>query len=101
MCSIQDADENGVVAIELQTDRKLHRDRLDSDGVQRELRQMLEAVHGAPVTLAITFGRAAGAVPEPLAASKVSSQVEPGPGVRKVLERFGGKIVNVEREADS
>lgn len=101
MCSIEDADENGVVAIELQTDRKLHRDRLDSDGVQRELRQMLEAVHGAPVTLAITFGRAAGAVPEPVAASKVSSQVEPGPGVRKVLERFGGKIVNVEREADS
>ncbi len=101
MCSIQDADQNGLVAVELQTDRKLHRDRLDSDGVQRELRQMLEAVHGAPVELAITFGRAAGAVPEPLPASKVSSQVEPGSGVRKVLERFSGKIVNVEREAGS
>lgn len=101
MCSIQDADQNGLVAVELQTDRKLHRDRLDSDGVQRELRQMLEAVHGAPVELAITFGRAAGAAPEPPAASKVSSQVEPGSGVRKVLERFSGKIVNVEREADS
>jgi DNA polymerase-3 subunit gamma/tau len=101
MCSIQDVDQNGLVAVELQTDRKLHRDRLDSDGVQRQLRQMLEAVHGAPVELAITFGRAVGAAPEPLSASKVSSQVEPGSGVRKVLERFSGKIVNVEREADS
>lgn len=100
LCSISDVDEAGVVAIELQTDRKLHRDRLESDGVQRELQKMVEVVHGAPVELAISFGRAPGAAPEPIAPSKVSSQVEPGPGVRKVLERFGGKIVNVERDKD-
>lgn len=100
LCAIRDVDQAGVVEVELQTDRKLHRDRLESDGVQRELQKMIEAVHGAPIELSISFGRPAGAVPEPVAPSKVSSQVEPDPGVRKVLERFGGKIVNVGSESD-
>ena len=40
-----------------------------NDAEQETLQKMIEAVHGAPIELSISFGRPAGAVPEPVAPS--------------------------------
>ena len=100
LCSVAEPDAKGVVRIAVETDRKLHRDRMTSDGVQRDLRAMVAEILGHPVELSVTLERVPGAVAEPEPPAQLSQSVDPGPGVRKVLDRFDGKVLNVDKSAD-
>ncbi|MCB9871652.1 MAG: DNA polymerase III subunit gamma/tau [Planctomycetes bacterium] len=96
LCRLRGPDADGVVHLALESDLKLHRDRLQSDGVQAELASMLEAACGRPVRVSITLERAAASEAADPPPAQRSSQVEPGAGVRKILDRFDGRIVQVD-----
>ncbi|MEM7198783.1 MAG: DNA polymerase III subunit gamma/tau [Planctomycetota bacterium] len=69
--NVEGPDEQGEVRLTLRSERKLHRERLASKGVQQQLRTALTELVGRPVTVALTpAGDApAAAPPDPLAAS--------------------------------
>ena len=96
-CSLEGPDERGHVVITPRTERRLHRDRLAADGVQRILRDALRELTGGEVSL--TIGTAGQAV-APKAAGTASApppgdpKAIPGPSVQKVVERFDGQIVD-------
>lgn len=52
-CRVAEPDAHDVVRIAIQTDRKMHRDRLLSDGVQQMLRQGLSELLGREVKIAV------------------------------------------------
>lgn len=97
LCNFAEPDADGLVAVELQTDRKLHIDRLRTDAILRDLRAMLSELCGRDIQVQVRVTGAPGAVAAAHEAPKLSASVEPGPEVRKVLERFDGRVVNVER----
>ena len=114
-CRVSGPDPDGRVQVALQTDSRLHRDRLAASGVQDSLREALAAVTGREVQLVIAERAAARAETEESAApakpsvrkpaakpkskskakskSKDEGEAAPGPSVQKVVERFDGQIV--------
>jgi hypothetical protein len=101
LCDVRGPDEERVVHFAVQTDRELHRDRMSSPGVQDDLRGMIESLVGHPVRIRVTLGRPDEAAPGPEAVPAPPKGAEPGPGVRKVLDRFDGKIVRVDERPGS
>ncbi len=94
-CRIAGPDASSVVTITLDSDKKLHRDRLQSDGVQTLLKQTLAELLGKPVRLVI--GGAPEAAPAvPSAMPTTPTGVEPGEAVQRVAKRFDGRIVRSE-----
>ncbi|MEZ5963368.1 MAG: DNA polymerase III subunit gamma/tau [Planctomycetota bacterium] len=96
-CRISGPDESGVVTFALESERKMHRDRLQSDGGKQLLKQALADVLGKPVGVAV-----AGAAPAtgPTAPSgPVEGAPEPGEAVQRVAKRFDGRIVRSEERA--
>jgi len=77
-CRIDGPDDHGVVTFTLDSERKLHRDRLQSDGCRQLLEQALAEVLGKPAKVAV-------------AAASV-----PGEAVQRVAKRFDGRIVRAE-----
>ena len=100
LCAIGEPDGERVVRVAVESDRKLHRDRMASSGVQQDVRGMIEEILGHPVQLQVTLGGEAGSDPDPPQPQSKNKRAEPGPGVRKVLDRFDGKIINVDDESD-
>ena len=102
VCRIEGPGANGVVVITPQTERKMHIDRLASAELQREVTQFVRDTVGSPV--AVEFrppvagaggggGAASGgglAAPPP--------QVQPGPVAKLAVEKFRGRIVQVNPE---
>jgi DNA polymerase-3 subunit gamma/tau len=81
VCRVSGPDPAGVVTVTLDSERKLHRDRLHSDGVQRILAGALAEVLGQPVRLAIAGADL------------------PGEAVQRVAKRFDGRILSNEERA--
>jgi hypothetical protein len=104
LCSFEPPDSDGVVKVTVETGLRLHRDRMQSDGVRQDVTAMLSEVLGKPVRIVVakagSIGEAPAGAPSPAGSSPGAgpgSQVEPGPAVRKVMQRFDGRIVDVER----
>ena len=90
-------DAVGVVTLALDSDRKLHRDRLQADGVKQLLKQALTELLGKPVQVAIVDLRAgaAGSAPAP-ASPPPGAAAPPAPApdhVQRVAKKFDGRIV--------
>jgi DNA polymerase-3 subunit gamma/tau len=98
-CRIQ-GPEGGVVTFTLDSDKKLHRDRLASDGVRQLLQQMCTEVLGTPVQ--VRLGSAQPAAPAPASGAPVAPAAAkpvreaPGEAVQRVAKRFDGRIVRAE-----
>ncbi len=94
-CRVSEPDQDGVVHIEVLGGRKMHRDRLTSEGVQQELREMISKILGQPATLAVTLADAAAAEAGAKPARNAPKPPRPGPAVRKVQKRFDGRVLRV------
>jgi DNA polymerase-3 subunit gamma/tau len=94
-CRIEGPDAEGRVQVRLEAARKMHRDRLSSEGVQQEVRELLAEVLGRKV--AVEFQVAA--APE-AAAPPPGPAPEPGPTARAVLEKFGGRMLGRSPDED-
>jgi DNA polymerase-3 subunit gamma/tau len=104
VCRISGPDA-GVVTFTLDSDKKLHRDRLFSDGVQQMLKQAVSELVGQPTQVAVVDGRASAAPSAPGAqpagpsaappAAKPAGSA-PSDNVQRVAKRFDGRIVRAE-----
>ena len=89
LCQVRGPDDEGVVTLTLDTDQRMHRDRMDAPDVQGFLTGVLANLLGGKVTLRVR--RAGG---EPVATGAPRKQ--PGSAVRRVAERFDGNIVDLD-----
>ena len=88
-CRLEGPDAQGVVVLTLHSDRKMHRDRLASPVIQEEIRKSVQQAAGAPVRVDFRLGEAQAA------SSNATPAKEPGPVTRRVVEKFHGRIVEV------
>ncbi|MBL9078297.1 MAG: hypothetical protein JNL08_12380, partial [Planctomycetes bacterium] len=91
-CRFDGPDANGRVVVTLQSERKLHHDRLASPVIQQELTQVVRTAAAADVQVEFRFGGAGAA---PAAGGKPQPQAAPGPAAVRVVEAFRGRIVQV------
>jgi DNA polymerase-3 subunit gamma/tau len=89
-CRLEGPNAQGVVVLTLHSDRKMHRDRLTSPVIQEELHKAIQQAAGAPVKLEFRLGEVA-APPQQAA----PPPKEPGPATKRVIEKFHGRIVEV------
>jgi DNA polymerase-3 subunit gamma/tau len=89
-CRLEGPDPQGVVVLTLHSDRKMHRDRLASPVIQEELRKSIQQAAGAPVRIELRLGEAATQKHDAAPAAK-----EPGPVTKRVIEKFHGRVVEV------
>jgi len=96
-CRFDGPNANGVVVLTLHTDRKMHRDRLASPVLQQEITNAISTAAGSKVTVEFRLGGdAPGGAPGAPAAPPV--KVDPGPAAKRVLDKFRGRIVEVNPE---
>jgi hypothetical protein len=92
-CRLEGPNAQGVVVLTLNSDRKMHRDRLTSPVIQEELRKAIQQAAGAPVKLDFRLGDAAAPPQQPQPAAPPPK--EPGPVTKRVIEKFHGRVVEV------
>ena len=99
LCRFDGPDDKGRVVVTLNSERKMHRDRLNSPVVQGEVKEAVAAAAGREVKVEVHIGGDAGAQPAagaPAANKPKASTAEPGPKARRVLDAFGGRVVQVD-----
>jgi DNA polymerase-3 subunit gamma/tau len=91
-CRFEGPDAKGRVVVVLETDKKLYRDRLAAPGLQQQVQGLVRQALGqsAPVEFRIVDPQVASAP-----AAKAAT-AEPGPTTKRVLEKFGGRVVAVD-----
>jgi DNA polymerase-3 subunit gamma/tau len=92
LCRFEGPDAAGRVLVVLETDKKLYRDRLAAPGLQQQVRGLVRQASGQN-------GGVEFRIVDPQVAAAPSVQaaaVEPGPTTKRVLEKFGGRIVAVD-----
>ena len=96
-------DAAGVVTLRILTDKKMHHDRLAAEPLRKELEKRIAEVAGREVKLVVATAAAAAAAP-PVATpaapagaggAAAAPRTEPSERVRRLAERFDGKIVEV------
>jgi len=91
LCQLSGPDAGDRVVFALDTERKMHRDRLQAPALQQQLTAIVQSVVGRPV--AVTFRIGGGAPTQPAADAP-----PPGEAASRVLARFGGRVVAVNPE---
>ena len=92
-CRLEGPSAQGVVVLTLHSDRKMHRDRLASPVIQEEIRKSIQQAAGAPVRIDFRLGEAPASPPDATPPAKEAK--EPGPATKRVIEKFHGRIVEV------
>jgi DNA polymerase-3 subunit gamma/tau len=90
LCDFAEPDAQGVVVVTVETERRMHRDRMGSPDVQRDLQQWVRAATGTAATVRVRCAEAAGG------AAAAGKAPEPGPAAQRVMGRFGGRVVEVD-----
>ncbi len=95
-CRVDGPDQNNVVVVTLMTDSKMHRDRLVSNEVKNDLARTIREAAGRDVKVEwrlpeLGASNAAAAAPPP-------PKHDPGVATKRVLETFGGRVVQVNPE---
>ena len=97
LCRVEGPSEQGRVVVTLETERKMHQDRLKSAVIEQEMKQAIRDAAGREVTVEIRIGDGAGGStsvsggdtkPAPPAA-------KPGEKAQAVIKKFGGRVVQV------
>ena len=97
---MHEPDAGDRVRIDVLRERKLHRDRMSAHGVQQQVREMISKILGREVSLTVTLSDPNAAASKASKASEESKPAakampKPGPAVRKVMERFDGRVMKV------
>ncbi len=90
LCELTGPDEGGAVSLELREASPMHRDRLESRGVQQLLSELLSELVEGDLQLTVRVGEG-----EPRSEPSRPPR-QPGAGVRKVVERFDGQILDLD-----
>ena len=88
-CAFEGPDARGVVTVKLATERRMHRDRLASPGLQQQVSGFVNQACGKPVQVQFE-------VVESQSQAKPADSKPPGKVASKVMERFGGRVVAVD-----
>ncbi len=91
LCAITGPDAQGRVVFTLDTDRKMHRDRLQSQPIQQQIAGIVQTAAGRAVTIDFRVVAETPTTPPP-------SAVPPGDAANRVLSKFGGRVVAVNPE---
>ena len=91
LCEFAEPDGRGVVVVKVVTERKMHQDRMQSPDVQRDLQQWLRAATGRDVTVEVAGGSDTPAK----APAKAGKAPQPGAVAKRVMGKFGGRVVAV------
>ena len=106
LCDFADADADGTVVVTVGDGPKMHRDRMQSPDVQRDLHKWVGVALGGEVRVEVRSGdddSPAVAADERAPASKPVKPSKPGAATKRVMDRFGGRVVAVnpdDRVAD-
>jgi DNA polymerase-3 subunit gamma/tau len=95
-CRFDGPDGKGRVVLTLQSDRKMHQDRLQSPVIQTELTNIVRIAAVADVTVEFRIGEAPGG--SAAGAPPSSAKAEPGPAATRVVKKFRGRVVQVNPE---
>jgi DNA polymerase-3 subunit gamma/tau len=95
LCRFDGPGSTGGVALVPQTDRRMHLDRLASPEVQREITKFVQEAAGMPLSVEFRLGAA---TPAGGAAAPPPPKVEPGPMAKRIVDKFKGRIVEVNPE---
>ncbi|MEY2716493.1 MAG: hypothetical protein RIT24_2836 [Planctomycetota bacterium] len=91
-CQFSMPDGNGLVTAVVESDLKMHQDRMQSPQVQQRLRACLSQALGRMIQLEVKV-----AAPRDGSAS-LASAPPPGAAAKRVLDKLGGRIVGVNPE---
>ena len=102
-CKFDGPNAQGAVVVTMHTAQKMFRDRLQSPVIQQQVTQWIAQIVGSPVTVTIRFDDVAGSAASGAASSGAASgaaaapapKIEPGPASKRVLEKFKGRLVEV------
>lgn len=97
LCRFEGPSEQGRVIVTLETERKMHIDRLKSPVIEQELKQAVRDAAGREVTVEFLIGgadgsRSAGAGSDQGLAKPAA---KPGEKASAVMKKFGGRVVQV------
>lgn len=97
LCRIEGPSEQGKVVVTLETQRKMHIDRLKSSVIEQEVKQAVRDAAGREVTVEIRIGGADGSTTDTSGGTKTPAKPEAQPGdkAQAVLKKFGGRVVQV------
>ncbi len=95
-CRFVGPDHEDRVVLHVQTEKKIYRDRLASPPVQQELAGLIQGCVGRPVRVEFRFPDAAAAAPP--AVATLAKDAQPGAATRRVLDKFRGRVVQVNPE---
>lgn len=97
LCRVEGPDDKGRVVVTLETERKLHRDRLSSTVIQQELKDAIHDAAGRAVTVDFRIGSEDGGSTSLSggAAKPPPPEAKPGDKAKGVMKKFGGRVVQV------
>jgi len=97
LCRVEGPDDAGRVVVTLETERKMHRDRLKSTVIQQELKDAIRDAAGRSVTVDLRVaGERGGSDSLTGGASKPPQpEAQPGTKAKGVMKKFGGRVVQV------
>lgn len=97
LCRVEGPSEQGKVVVTLQTERKMHIDRLKSSVIEQEMKQAVRDAAGREVTVEIRIGAADGSSESASgdAKSPAKPAIKPGEKAQAVIKKFGGRVVQV------
>ncbi len=90
LCAFRGPDASGKVTVTIETDRKMHRDRIQSPQVQQKLSGWIAQALGKSVTLDVQAAAAGG--------GPVGEAPPPGAAALRVMQRLGGRVVGTNPE---
>ncbi|MBL8731686.1 MAG: DNA polymerase III subunit gamma/tau [Planctomycetes bacterium] len=99
LCKVDGPTAGDVVVVTLHSERKMHQDRLQSPVVQQELAKAVQDAAGRPVKVEFRVANAgSGEAEGALGGGAPPQRHEIGPTAKRVVERFRGRVVQVNPE---
>jgi DNA polymerase III subunit gamma/tau len=97
LCRLVGPDDKGRVVLTLDTESKMHRDRLRSAVIEQELKDTVRTAAGREVSVEIRIAEADGSSADTAGKSKAppKPQAAPGERAKRVLKHTGGRVVEV------
>ena len=97
LCRVEGPSEQGKVVVTLETERKMHIDRLKSSVIEQEMKQAVRDAAGREVTVEIRIGGADGSSTDASGGDKTPAKpvAKPGEKAQTVMKKFGGRVVQV------
>ena len=99
LCKFTGPDQNGRVVVTLESERKMFIDRLKSPVIEQEIKQVIQEAAARDITVEIRLpGAGAGGAPaggDGAAKRPPPTNAQPGPKAKRVLKKFGGRVVQV------